>query len=350
MKKARKWIINSLFMILLLVLTYYAVLKEEDPRLILSLLDWADGRYWVLGLFLVLVFIVCESHILRLLLNTVGSPPPQGHCLYYSFVGFFFSAITPSAGGGQPAQVVYMHKDGIHSAVSAPILVIVTICYKAVLLIYGVIAFVVRPEELVNARSGAQLWCMIGFVATAVVVLGFVLLIVKPRWVEKVLRGGLRFAGKFIRKEERLKRWDDKLAGLMNTYHDVTLTIQKNPRILVWTMLITFFQRSLLFFVTWLVMMSFGLDHVDPFSIITLQATVSLGTDLVPLPGGTGANEALFLLLFEGFCGELWVTPVLLATRGITYYGQLLISGLGTLYAGWRIKKHGVKKSESAAE
>jgi hypothetical protein len=31
----------------------------------------------------------------------------------YSFIGFFFSGITPSASGGQPAQIYYMNKDNM---------------------------------------------------------------------------------------------------------------------------------------------------------------------------------------------------------------------------------------------
>lgn len=30
----------------------------------------------------------------------------------YSFIGFFYSGITPSATGGQPVQLYYMSKDG----------------------------------------------------------------------------------------------------------------------------------------------------------------------------------------------------------------------------------------------
>ena len=33
-------------------------------------------------------------------------------CIQYSFIGFFYSGITPSATGGQPVQLYYMNKDG----------------------------------------------------------------------------------------------------------------------------------------------------------------------------------------------------------------------------------------------
>lgn len=52
-------------------------------------------------------------------------------------IGFFYSCITPSASGGQPAQIYYMSKDGLDVSVSTLVLMIVTITYKAVLVLVG---------------------------------------------------------------------------------------------------------------------------------------------------------------------------------------------------------------------
>ena len=51
---------------------------------------------------------------------------------------------------------------------------------------------------------------------------------------------------------------------------------------------------------------------------------ISLGTDLLPLPGGMGASETMFMRIFPALCGGTLTLPVLLVSRGISYYGQLL--------------------------
>ena len=67
-------------------------------------------------------------------------------CFKYSFVGFFFCAITPSATGGQPAQVVWMARDGIDAGLSSLVLCIVTMVYKiALLVISGVLVLLNLP-------------------------------------------------------------------------------------------------------------------------------------------------------------------------------------------------------------
>ncbi len=130
MGSKRKWLGNIGFFMLIMGLTFYALFHNVNPRLLFTLLDLANGTYWMAGFALVLVYISCESLILRLLLKEIGSPPKKGHCLIYSFIGFFFSCITPAAGGGQPAQIHHMNTDGLDPGLTAPVPVVVTICFK----------------------------------------------------------------------------------------------------------------------------------------------------------------------------------------------------------------------------
>ncbi len=46
-------------------------------------------------------------------------------CIRYSFIGFFYSGITPSATGGQPMQLYYMKKAGIKISDSTVVLMTV---------------------------------------------------------------------------------------------------------------------------------------------------------------------------------------------------------------------------------
>ena len=68
---------------------------------------------------------------------SLGKKTKLHQCIRYSFIGFFYSCITPSASGGQPAQIYYMSKDGLDVSISTLVLMIVTITYKAVLVLVG---------------------------------------------------------------------------------------------------------------------------------------------------------------------------------------------------------------------
>ena len=70
--------------------------------------------YIITGLVLVVFYVCGESLIIKYLLYAVKIKAPLVNCIRYSFVGFFFSCITPSATGGQPAQIYYMKKQNRH--------------------------------------------------------------------------------------------------------------------------------------------------------------------------------------------------------------------------------------------
>ena len=66
---------------------------------------------------------------------------------------------------------------------------------------------------------------------------------------------------------------------------------------------------------------------------ITLQGTISLAADMLPLPGGLGISEHLFERIFTPVCGVKLITPIMVVSRGLSFYAQLLISAVFTAIA-----------------
>ena len=68
-------------------------------------------------------------------------------------------------------------------------------------------------------------------------------------------------------------------------------------------------------------------------TLVLLQSTISVSADMLPLPGGMGISEHLFLTIFDPiFYGDL-LLPAMVLSRGIAYYVQLLFSAAVTLGA-----------------
>ena len=99
MSSKRKTIFNLVFLVVVFVLTIHFVFRGEDIGDILQAVRDADWRYLLLGLVCVILFILGESTIIFYMMRTLGAKVKMGHCALYSFVGFFFSCITPSASG-----------------------------------------------------------------------------------------------------------------------------------------------------------------------------------------------------------------------------------------------------------
>ena len=131
MSDKKKNLLNGIFLLTVFVLTIYSVFSGEDLSDIWDTISEASPVYLLMGVGCVIFFIWAESAILHYLLGTLGIKTKRRTCFLYSSVGFFFSCITPSAGGGQPAQVYYMRKNMIPVPVATVVLMVVTIQIRA---------------------------------------------------------------------------------------------------------------------------------------------------------------------------------------------------------------------------
>ena len=119
-----------MFLTAVFAVTMCSVFYNEDLGSIIGYIKSADSRYWLIGVIFVIIFIESESVIIYYMFRSLGESVKFTHCCLYSFVGFFFCLVTPSATGGQPAQLYFMKKDGLSLTISTMVLVIVTITYK----------------------------------------------------------------------------------------------------------------------------------------------------------------------------------------------------------------------------
>ena len=336
MSSKRKTIFNLVFLVVVFVLTIHFVFRGEDIGDILQAVRDADWRYLLLGLVCVILFILGESTIIFYMMRTLGAKVKMGHCALYSFVGFFFSCITPSASGGQPMQIYFMKKDKMPVPVTTLVLMIVTITYKAVLVLIGVVAAIFGSGFL-RGYLGDYMWVFyLGLGLNIFCVTLMLTLVFAPGLAKWLMVKGLKLLEhvKFLKKKEsRLK----KLEESMDQYHATAAFWAGHKRIILNVFLITLVQRCILFTITYWVYRSLGLHSVGFFAITLLQSMISVSVDLLPLPGGMGISETLYIRMFEPVFGDL-LLPSMLLSRGLSYYGQMLISAIMTCVAYFVIR------------
>lgn len=322
---------NLVFLLLVFLITVYYVFHGQNFNDLLANIKSSDVRYWFLAVICVLFFIEGESVVIYYMMRSIKQKIKFGHCLLYSFVGFFFSCITPSASGGQPAQIYYMKKDNIPISVATLVLMIVTITYKTVLIVLGAVVLLMRPPEIMNYLQPVLGWCYIGIALNVVAVSLILLLAFHPTMAKSMLTSIIMALSK-IHLIKRSNHYINGLNKAMKQYQDVALYFGTH-RLVVWNVfVITVVQRLLLFFVTYLICLSFGINAAGVLTIIVLQGMISVAVDMLPLPGGMGISEKLFLSIFTPICGSITL-PVMVVSRGIGFYTQLIISALLTIVA-----------------
>ena len=99
-----------LFIAVVGYLTFRILFNNKELSEVMSELHRADKLWLILGCVCTFCFIAGESVIIKYMLWLFKEKTPFRRCLKYSFIGFFYSYITPSSSGGQPAQMIYMKK------------------------------------------------------------------------------------------------------------------------------------------------------------------------------------------------------------------------------------------------
>ena len=336
MMNRRKVILNTLFLILIFSVTLYYILYNQDISDLLYTIKSTDISYWILAILCVIFFIASESVIIFYMMNSIKQKVNLIHCFLYSFVGFFFSCITPSATGGQPAQIYFMKKDKIPIPIATLVLMIVTITYKMVLVLLGAIVLLVRPTEIMTYLNPVLAICYLGILLNVFCV-GFMLLLV---FHPTLAKNQLTFIIKLLAKLRLIRRKEHyllKIESAMTQYKDVALYFRTNKMVIFNVFIITTIQRALLFYVTYLAYRSFGLKETGFITIIVLQGMISVAVDMLPLPGGMGISEKLFLSIFTPILGTMTL-PVMIVSRGLSYYTELILSAIFTAVAFLKIR------------
>lgn len=330
MENKKKILWNSLFLLLVFGLTIYGVFHGEDVGAVLEAIQKADIKWMIPGIGSVTFFIWCESIIIWYMMHSYGIGLKKSTCFLFSSVGFFFSCITPSASGGQPMQVYYMKKEKIPIPVSTVILLVVTIAYKLVLVVLGVGVFLFG-QDLINCYlQGVLPVYYLGLALNIICIAGMAMMVFYPQIVRYILTRIFLFLEKsgIIKKKGLI----EKIEVSMDKYHDVAAYLKNHKIVMANVLTITFFQRMALFAVTWFVYKALGFSGVSFWDVTLLQGIISVSVDMLPLPGGMGISENLFLNIFVPIFGAV-LLPAMVLSRGLSYYTQLLISAVFTIVA-----------------
>lgn len=332
MKKYKKVLIDAILFFAIIGLTLYGVLHGEDISGLGDAIKECNTLWLIPAVPLVLFFIAGESIVIWHMLDCYGIYVKERFCFLFSAVGFFFSCVTPSATGGQPMQIYFMKKEDIPVPIATVILLVVTIIYKFVLVVVGIGLWLFAGGFLAEYVAEARWVFYLGILLNVGCVILMCVVVFHPSFAKKTLILGAKLLERIHilkHKEERL----DKIERSMNHYHEAAEFMSSHWGMIARVFIITVVQRFAMFAVTYFVYRAFSLNSMNFFEVMFLQAVISVSVDMLPLPGGMGISEGLFMVIFKKVFGEALLIPGLILSRGLGYYSELFLSAVFTLVA-----------------
>lgn len=336
----RKNLISAGVLVLLVALTVSAIMKGNDMVAVFAAMRKLHPAYLCAAAATAIFFVSAEGIMICYLLRSLDYKTSVMTCVKYSFVGFFFSGITPSATGGQPMQLYYMQKEGHKVSDSTVVLMTVAVIYKFVLVVMGVGILVFYHEPLsVYLKKYLYLYYLGLFLNTALVII-LLFIMVSP----KCFKGIVVFGEKVLKKVHLLKssrERTEKLIEMADQYHEAVLFFLKHKSKMAAVIAFTVVQRCSVFILTWLIYRGLGLEGTSAFTVMSLQASIYIAVDMLPLPGAQGITEMMYKTAFSLIFPGAFLTASMCVTRGLNFYMVLMISAMVSLWCHFRSRRSG---------
>ena len=242
----------------IMLLTFYALFSGRDLAEIGRAVMRMSPAWLILAVGLAVFYVCAEGYMIWYLLRSMKANKDKDRssslfrCIQYSFIGFFYSGITPSATGGQPVQLYYMNKDGNRGSDSTVVLMTVAVVYKFVLVVmgFGILLFWFRPlRGELGKYFPLYLLGLALNVILVIVILGVMLL------PQVMLKGALFFERLFI----RMKIWkpsekrEEKIRTFIDSYQNAVAWLKAHKKKVAYVVLVTFLQRISVFVLTYMV-------------------------------------------------------------------------------------------------
>ena len=336
---------NFIVFLLLIILTFYIIFKDQDISQILVIIDSGKKQFIAVGVICMLFYLSCEAINIGRTLKVLNEKSTFLKNLKYAFIGFFFSSITPAASGGQPMQVYFMHQDNISVANATLTLLINLSCVQIVTISLAMVSLLLNYQYL----NVAMLWFLfIGiFLNLSALTLLFISIFSKraTKWLIKVAIKVLKFfRAKDIEKKQI--RFQEELSQ----YQVSAIYIRSHKLVMLKTLLTTYAQFLVFYSISYWVYRTFGMTEYSIGKIITMQSVLYATVSGIPLPGAVGVSEGGFIAIFHQIYPEYMVSGAMLLNRGISFYLFVLLSLVVVVVSLLRGKKQEMVEENKGEE
>ena len=324
MKKKVLW---AIFTLCLSILTIFGLFHNSG----LSLSElWTNIKnsspLWLIPAVLCMIgFIFFEGRSLVLIIRTLGYPAKKRRGFLYASADIYFSSITPSATGGQPASAFFMYKDGV-SAIEVTVSLILNLTmYTLALVTLGLFTLIFFPGIFLEFNTASKVMILIGIFVMILLAVFFIILLKKQSLVFKLGNIVISILHK-LHIKNLAERFKTKLDTAIENYNECVITLAGKKKLLVKTYLLNLLQRASQILVTMFCYFAMHGNLADGLRVFAIQTYIVLGSNFIPVPGAVGISEFMMFFGYMMLMNEEAACSLAILSRGISFYTCGIIS------------------------
>lgn len=318
----KKNVLWSILAFILAGLTVWAIMTQTKNFSLERFWEYCihANPVWILTAFALMAgYIIFEGMAVLTVCKGLGYKGRFRDGILYSSADIYFSAITPSATGGQPASAFFMIKDGLPTPVCTVALLLNLVMYTASIVFLGIVAIATRPMLFGDFNSFSQFLIILGYLILLLCAVFFILLIKKESILYAICDWGIRVLNhfKFVRHPEKLRK---KLDHATEEYSKCGTLLWNRKAMMAKVFGYNLLQRTCQILVPVAVYMAMKGPKDKSFDIFVTQIFVTIGSNCLPVPGAMGVYDYLLIDGLRDKMPEVLATNMELLSRSISFY------------------------------
>ena len=311
------------------VIIWLACNREFDE--IIAALGTLDRRWVFAAGGCVAMYLALRVAALQYHLRANGARLSLRQAMAVTGTGQFYSAVTPSASGGQPMQVYRMRQYGVPVSLGTSCISVKFIGFQASYLLLGLI-LALGHLDLINRELYGWRWLIaLGYVLNSLLIAAVLLTVPRTHLADRLMRCAVRLGTKLklIRNPEHAL---SKLHDTVYEYRQALVQMLRRPKDAAILFALSMAQTICYMMVAVCMARAFRSDAVW-HDVLTLQLQLFVAAAFIPLPGAAGAQESGFCFFFRSVFPADQLSAAMLIWRFFSYY-LLLLSGLVMMALG----------------
>ena len=328
--KKTSFLINIIIILIVLVIVLYFSLKDDYYE-ITKAINNMNPIWCLLAIIILCIYrgLISLSHYLLVKQN--NEKISYLKLFQINFIILFFHGVTPFAGGGQPMEIYYLHKEGLPVTKATNITLQNFIVYQISLVLTGIFALTYNLFfNLFPSNRLIKKLVILGFtINTLVLIITYVLSFGK-KLNKFILEKGIHFAAKIkiVKDEVKVQK---KFKESITTFQQNALELKKKRYLLALYVLINLLALVTLYSMPYVIAIGLG-QNVRLIEIIVTTAYVMIIGSFVPIPGGTGGIEYSFIFFYNYLLKGSIINAIMLLWRFVSYYLGMIFGAIALAF------------------
>ena len=323
--KKKKHLWTALFVLINIAVIAATAVNEFSgkPAGSVGLVFSKRALFWLGCNGLCLAVLLCAETLKYLLMmRSLGERVSLRVAFETAALGKYYDCITPSGAGGQPFQILWLHRHGYSDGGSSAMTISGYITMQAGFILLALGVFIAHRSVELDAIRYTAYFGLLLFSLIPCLLASFSF---APKTVKRIVSAVIRLCGR-LRIIKKPEESTEQVMEMLDSYHRSYSVIAKDKVTLICLLALSLVYRIALCSMPFFVLKLFGApaDFLHIFaSTIYIYATICL----VPTPGNAGAAEGAFYLVFSatGSEGVFWA---MLIWRLFCHYSFIIIGAV----------------------